>query len=47
MNSLDLKPENFFVYLKMRNLNDMNDLYNAQYVILLLDIPESRFKIMY
>lgn len=33
--------------LKMRNLGDMNDLYNAQDVILLLEIVENRFQIMY
>ena len=30
----------------MRNLGDMNDLYNAQDVILLCEINESRFQIM-
>ena len=30
----------------MRNLNDMNDLYNVQNVILLLEIVETRFEIM-
>ena len=33
--------------LKMRNLGDMNDLYNAQDVILLTEIIENRFQIMY
>ena len=32
--------------LKMRNLGDMNDLYNAQDVILLCGIIESRFQMM-
>ena len=32
--------------LKMRNLGDMNDLYNAQDVILLCEIIENRFQIM-
>ena len=32
--------------LKMRNLGDMNDLYNAQDVILLCEIIESRFQMM-
>ena len=30
----------------MRNLGDLNDLYNAQYVILLIEIIESRFQAM-
>ena len=33
--------------LKMRNLGDMNDLYNAQDVILLCEIIENRFQQMY
>lgn len=33
--------------LKMRNLGDMNDLYNAQDVILLTEIIENRFQKMY
>ena len=33
--------------LKMRDLNDMNDLYNAQDVILLCEITENRFWLMY
>ena len=32
--------------LKMRNLGDLNDLYNAQDVILLTEIIESRFQVM-
>ena len=32
--------------LKMRNLGDMNDLYNAQDLILLYEIIENRFKVM-
>ena len=31
----------------MRNLGDMNDLYNAQDVILLSEIIESRFEFTY
>ena len=31
----------------MRKLSDVNDLYNAQDVILLCQIIESRFEIMY
>ena len=31
----------------MRNLSDMNDLYHTQDVILLCEIIESRFEIMY
>ena len=36
----------FFLYnsLKMRNLGDMNDLYNAQDVVLLYEIAENRFQ---
>ena len=30
----------------MRNLGDMSDLYNAQYVILLSEIIENRFQVM-
>ena len=39
----------FFLYktLKIRNLGDMNDLYNAQYVILLCEIAENRFQFMH
>ena len=32
--------------LKMRNLGDLNDLYNTQDVILLTEITESRFQAM-
>ena len=35
-----------FVLLKMRNLSDLNDLYNAQDVILLMVIIENRFQEM-
>ena len=31
--------------LQMRDLNDVNDLYNVQDVILLLEIVETRFEI--
>ena len=31
----------------MRNLSDMNDLHNAQDVILLCEIIENRFQLMY
>ena len=34
----------FFVLLKMQNLSDLNDLYYAQDVILLLEIIENRFQ---
>ena len=33
-----------FLTLKMRNLSDLNDLYNAQDVIILLEIIENRFQ---
>ena len=32
-----------FILLKMRNLSDLNNLYNAQDVILLLEIIGNRF----
>ena len=35
-----------FVLLKMRNLSDLNDLYNVQDVILLMVIIENRFQEM-
>ena len=31
----------------MRNLNDMNDLYNVQDVILIFEIVENKFEQMY
>ena len=39
----------FYLYkiLKMQNLGDMNDLYNAQDVILLCEIGENRFQFMH
>ena len=39
----------FFLYnsLKIRNLGDMNDLYNAQDVALLCEIAENRFQFMH
>ena len=33
--------------LKMRNLGDMNDLYNTQDVILLCEMIENRFQLMH
>ena len=36
--------KNLFVFLKMRDLSDLNDLYNAQDVIILLEIIENRFQ---
>ena len=35
-----------FIILKMRNLSDLNDLYNLQDVIILLEIIENRFQII-
>ena len=35
-----------YLNLKMRNLGDLNDLYNTQDVILLCEIIESRFQTM-
>ena len=35
-----------FISLKMRNLSDLNDLYNAQDVIILLEMIENRFQSM-
>ena len=39
----------FYLYktLKMRNLGDMNDLYNTQDVILLCEIIKNRFQLMH
>ena len=36
-----------YTLLKMRDLSDLNDLYNAQDVILLLEIMENRFQAMH
>ena len=36
-----------YTLLRMRNLSDLNDLYNAQDVILLLKLMENRFQAMY
>ena len=33
-----------YILLKMRNLSDLNDLYNAQDVIVLLEMMENRFQ---
>ena len=38
--------EKLFILLKMRNLSDLNDLYNAQDIMLLLEIIENRFQEM-
>ena len=38
--------KNLYILLRMRNLSDLNDLYNAQDVILLLEIIENRFQAM-
>ena len=35
-----------FILLQMRNLSDLNDLYNVQDVIILLEIIENRFQII-
>ena len=35
-----------FILLRMRNLSDLNDLYNVQDVILLLEMMENRFQVM-
>ena len=35
-----------FLLLKMRNLSDLNDLYNVQDVIILLEIIENRFQLI-
>ena len=35
-----------FVLLKIRNLSDLNDLYNVQELILLMVIIENRFQEM-
>ena len=36
-----------YTLLKIRDFSDLNDLYNAQDVILLLEIIENRFQSMY
>ena len=36
-----------YTLLKVRDLSDLNNLYNAQDVILLLEIMENRFQAMY
>ena len=41
-----IKIQNIFTKHKMRNLGDMNDLYNAQDVILLCEIIENHFQAM-
>ena len=38
--------KNCLLYLKIRNLSDLNDLYNAQDVVLLMVIIENRFQEM-
>ena len=35
--------KNLYQTFKMRNLGDLNDLYNAQDVVLLCEITENRF----
>ena len=39
-----LNAKTLFLTLKMRHLSDLNDLYNAQDVIILLEIIENRFQ---
>ena len=47
VNDVDYENSKYlYQSLKMRNLGDMNDLYNAQDVILLCGIIESRFQMM-
>ena len=41
-----MKIQNTYTKEKMRNLGDLNDLYNTQDVILLTEIIESRFQAM-
>ena len=45
----DEYENSYYLYktLRMRNLNDINDLYNAQDVILLSDIIENYFQLMF
>lgn len=42
-----LSSKFLYLLLKVRNLNDISDLYNAQDVILMWEIVENRFKLMY
>ena len=37
------KSKKLYILLKVRNLSDLNDLYNAQDVIILLEMMENRF----
>ena len=47
VNEQDYEHSKFFYQpLEMRNLGDLNDLYNTQDVILLIEIIESRFQVM-
>ena len=47
MNDEDYENSKYlYQTLKMRNLGDLNGLYNAQDVILLCEIVENRFEAM-
>ena len=39
-------PKKLYILLKMRNFSDLNDLYNAQDVKILLEMMENRFQSM-
>ena len=40
-------PKTLYTLLKVRDLSDLNNLYNARDIILLLEIMENRFQAMY
>ena len=42
-----VNSKTLYILLKVRDLSDLNNLYNAQDVILLLEIMENRFQAMY
>ena len=41
-----MKTSKLYILLKIRNLSDLNDLHNAQVVIILLEMMENRFQSM-
>ena len=42
-----VNSKTLYILLNVRDLSDLNNLYNAQDVILLLEIMENRFQAMY
>ena len=45
--NMKIRKKKNYTFLKMRVLSDLSDLYNAQDVILLIEIIENRFQAMY